>query len=468
MSRHFTLLLAIACAALAVIARLLWNDVNTPSDNYTQDLVPTGDTTAVILNWSRLGNVIKIVSVLCEPRLERTISQIFIWNNSPQKVNHTTLADSKCPEARLRLFNSPSNLYFQARFFACEKSNTPYCFIQDDDYLIWPEIVLAMRSRISEASTSAIHLLPPREMLSSQLRTISAGSGIHTSFVWLGHGTIMRRAMAVEFISLLRYLNATEEIMKMADNYFTVLMNTVPETWFDQGVELGGGQPFTIGTEGDERNNRHIRKATQMLDSLLLHTMGEEGQFPFIASAEYTIPPPISRAPCLGKVCIFETSIALLPPEISARVSMAEEMLDKASTNLEVLSEDRKHNYLYHPPSHAVDGRNDTCFRSPTNASKGDWISLDLVNRPSPRPTAISMIVDEATESILLSSLIEVDVDGKGWVTLERKMTCETYKESTSVLLLCKISIGSVGRKYRLRLGQPMDRRWNVCEIWVA
>ncbi len=68
----------------------------------------------------------------------------------------------------------------------------------------------------------------------------------------------MPRSMASNFISLLRHLNATEETMKMADNYFTILMNIVPETWFDQGVELGGGQPFTVGIEGDERNNRHI------------------------------------------------------------------------------------------------------------------------------------------------------------------------------------------------------------------
>lgn len=46
--------------------------------------------------------------------------------------------------------------------------------------------------------------------------------------------------------------------MKMADNYYTILSNRVPEVWFDQGVELGGGQPFTVGVEGDERNDRHV------------------------------------------------------------------------------------------------------------------------------------------------------------------------------------------------------------------
>ena len=130
--------------------------------------------------------------------------------------------------------------------------------LKDDDYLIWPEIISAMRSRISEASTSAIHLSPPHEVLTSQLRTITVTPTIHTSFAWLGYGTILTRSMVVEFLSLLRRLNATEDTMKMADNYFTILMNTVPEVWFDQNIELGGGQPFTVDSEGDERNSRHI------------------------------------------------------------------------------------------------------------------------------------------------------------------------------------------------------------------
>jgi hypothetical protein len=66
------------------------------------------------------------------------------------------------------------------------------------------------------------------------------------------------RFRAVEFLDLLHSLNATNEELKMADNYFTILSNTFTETWFDQGVELGGGQPFTVGADGDERNKLQI------------------------------------------------------------------------------------------------------------------------------------------------------------------------------------------------------------------
>ncbi|EGO27145.1 hypothetical protein SERLADRAFT_381423, partial [Serpula lacrymans var. lacrymans S7.9] len=39
------------------------------------------DVTAVILNWSRLPNVIHIATLLCGSLLEDVIAEVFIWNN---------------------------------------------------------------------------------------------------------------------------------------------------------------------------------------------------------------------------------------------------------------------------------------------------------------------------------------------------------------------------------------------------
>jgi hypothetical protein len=68
----------------------------------------------------------------------------------------------------------------------------------------------------------------------------------------------MHRSLASEFLLLLQVLNFPDEELKMADNYFTVLRNHPTETWFDQGIELGGGEAFTVGYEGHERNKKHI------------------------------------------------------------------------------------------------------------------------------------------------------------------------------------------------------------------
>lgn len=190
------------------------------------------------------------------------------------------MAARRCKQ-KLRIHNSPANLYFEARYIACAQARTPYCFVQvwpflhfpfstvdqlwgfspfsqDDDYLIWPEIINTLRHQIAQSTRSRIHLLPSHEVLSSDLRRIRTDSGIHTSFAWLGHGTIIRRSEAVEFMKLMKFLNVTKDELKMSDNYFTILSNTYSDVWFDQGLELGGGQPFTVGSEGDERNNYYI------------------------------------------------------------------------------------------------------------------------------------------------------------------------------------------------------------------
>ena len=68
----------------------------------------------------------------------------------------------------------------------------------------------------------------------------------------------MHRELSESFLSLVEDLKFSDEERKMADNYFTILRNVFTEIWHDQGIELGGGQPFTVGTEGEQRNRIHM------------------------------------------------------------------------------------------------------------------------------------------------------------------------------------------------------------------
>ena len=68
----------------------------------------------------------------------------------------------------------------------------------------------------------------------------------------------MHRELSELFLSLMDDLKFSDEERKMADNYFTILRNDVTDIWHDQGIELGGGQPFTVGAEGEQRNMFHI------------------------------------------------------------------------------------------------------------------------------------------------------------------------------------------------------------------
>ena len=48
------------------------------------------DTTAIILNWSRLENVKQIVKHLCDPSLQTIIARVIVWNNNPNvPVGHS-------------------------------------------------------------------------------------------------------------------------------------------------------------------------------------------------------------------------------------------------------------------------------------------------------------------------------------------------------------------------------------------
>ncbi|KAI0673657.1 hypothetical protein C8Q78DRAFT_1018289 [Trametes maxima] len=402
------------------------------------------DTTAVILNWSRFPNVLLITSLLCGPWLDDTIAQVYIWNNHPRRITYEDMKNTGCPPSKLRIHNAPANLFFQARFLACAQADTPNCFIQDDDYLVRSEIIRTLRARIEEPGASgAIHILPPHEHLSTVLREVhvkspaaSHVSNVHTSFAWLGHGAMLRRSNAQQFLSLMRSLKTTDDELKMADNFFTILSNRVPEVWFDQGFELGGGQPFTVGSEGDERNQNYTLRATQYLDSLThcgrtvcddpgADTQQARPSLPYVTLDRSDPPTHRTHAACRGSSCVLETNIRLLPDAVSHMASNVGEMLAVERRNVEALGESGKGNYLEYPLSAAVDLKAETVFRSLTHAAKGDTLSLDILTDIGDVREWITVelvwLVDSGTEDTLQSCAFEWSSDNVTWHTAAHK-----------------------------------------------
>ncbi|EKM61671.1 uncharacterized protein PHACADRAFT_83532 [Phanerochaete carnosa HHB-10118-sp] len=325
------------------------------------------DVTAVVLNWSRFPNILKIASTLCSPSLDSVIAEDFVGTG--------------CLKTKLKIHNSPENAYFQARFIACSEANTRYCFIQDDDYLVIPEVIHALHARIQDVQCPhSIHLLPPHEHLSSTLREIRAEGlyPFHISFAWLGYGAMLYRSEVADFMDLMHLLNTSNAELKMADNYYTILSNRLPEIWFDQGIELGGGQPFTIGREGDDRNDRHILRATEYL-AALLRSFGAQ-QLPYISRDPEQAEASVARAVCRGARCLLETNIALLPGNLE-HVSLAPgDILDLETQNRARLNDDEAQLYLQHPPSRAVDDRFETYFQSLHSACGVFWERSAMTN----------------------------------------------------------------------------------------
>jgi len=427
------------------------------------------DSTAIVLNWSRFPNVRRIANLLCSFELADIFDTIMIWNNSPIQISYQDFgSDLPCSMDRLKIVNSAQNLYFQARFLACLSTSSTYCYLQDDDYLVLPEVIRSLHTRVSESSSpSAVHLLPAHERLSSDLRYVSnITHGLHTSFAWLGHGTIIHRSQVVDFLPLMHDLAVSDEEMQMADNYFSVLSNRVPETWFDQGIELGGGQPFTVGVEGDARNNRHIMRATQYLDSRLT-----ESRHAAVRSSDNmgeNVPPPSAsnRAPCRGRVCILEVAIPLFPDTIIHEVASAQQMLESELRNRERFTDDFIAHYMQHPSSSAVDGDPETAFRSISAGRANESISLDLLTRLNASWTYVelSWLVDDATVELLQECLFESSVDNQTWMATVHSLVC--FATPSRGKYECSVRVDNA-RHFRARLSRDVGRKWAVYEVWL-
>ncbi|KAF9225549.1 hypothetical protein BS17DRAFT_751441 [Gyrodon lividus] len=447
------------------------------------------DVTAIILNWSRLNNIIRIASLLCGSWLDDTIAEVHIWNNSPQKLSKETFSDAQCDTGKLRIENSPQNLYFYARFLACTKASTPYCFIQDDDYIILPEVIKTLRARMEESPQSGIYLLPPHEHLSSRLRTTMTPTGVHTGFAWLGHGAMIRTQRALDFVSLLHHdsLAMNREEIRMADNYFTILNNEVPEIWFDQGIELGGGQPFTIGQEGDERNRRHIESACRYLDQIIARRSGapsNDGRvtaglgFVNMSSSLYHHCQPINRASGLGIPFLIETNVKLLPDSITSSCAAAADMLANEQRGFESMGQNAISHYQNHPLAFAVDGIPDTAFRSPYNAKQGDYILVDLLSAAVFNETVAELVflVSSDNERILQKSKFECSSDGRQWLASSHQLLCRRTNmvprppldQQSEPLIECSVQMaeGST-RFFKATVGVDVPLPWVIYEVWV-
>ena len=86
---------------------------------------------------------------------------------------------------------------------------------------------------------------------------------------------------------------------------------------------------------------------------------------PYISFSGIVSDSNISHAPCHGTVCVFETSIRLLPHDFTTPVSAAVEILESQRSRSTKLGSSSASHYVSFPPSHAVDGRSETAFRSP-------------------------------------------------------------------------------------------------------
>ncbi|KAJ7179811.1 hypothetical protein C8R43DRAFT_970524 [Mycena crocata] len=398
------------------------------------------DVTAVLLNWARRANVVQIVSLLCGVEV---VKEVVIWNNNhltPLRYEDFATCNCSSPD-KVRIYNSPENLYFQARFIACSNVSTPYCFIQDDDYLVKPEIIRSLRARIDKDD---IFLSPPHEVLSSQLLSIrSPSTNITLGFSWLGYGSLILKSHAESFLSLLGRLGASDEETKMADNYYSILRNRIPELWTGAPIALFGGGDFTVGDEGVARNRKHIATA-YYLDIIMAYG----GEWPYVLNDRAHPEPRLERSPCTQQMCLLETNIQVFPQLFAQDTNKpAGELFVREAELSMALTDQFASHYVDFPLFHAVDSDPDTFFLSFWNVVAGDTLILDAFNNVQQNLTNVDWLwlVDTNTSQVLRASTYSYSSDKLNWVAFPGSVSCHTYSHkgtissSSPAMLECRV-----------------------------
>ncbi|KAJ6629176.1 hypothetical protein B0H10DRAFT_28902 [Mycena sp. CBHHK59/15] len=443
------------------------------------------DVTAVVLNWARLPNVVRIVNVLCSDSLDSVIKEVVVWNNNNLRpLTYADFVTCNCSPSRLRIHNSPENLYFQARFIACSSASTTYCFIQDDDYLIKPEVIHSLRARVHRHD---VFVLPPSEVLSSRLLSIDS-TKIHFEFSWLGYGALILRDHAKAFLLLLRQLGASEEESKMADNYYSILKNSFPEIWIANPIELFGGHAFTAGKEGIERNRKHIAIATEYLDAIVLNDQVPsslkqspgDSEWPYVFMGATEVEHRLQRSPCVNTSCVLESTIKSYPETFATDTyATAGDIFRREAELSTVLTEHFSSHYIASPLSHAVDADPRTPFRSYWSAASGDMLVLDLFRGIQQTKwtnvqwawlvdTDTAQLLQTATYSTSSNEQVGMKVDSSSSVSCTPVSILDM--DSSSTILECHIPMEtSLDTRY-LRLQLPEGKyvsQWCIYETWA-
>ncbi|GAA5967764.1 hypothetical protein JCM8115_006439 [Rhodotorula mucilaginosa] len=417
-----------------------------------------GDTTAIVLHWKRTDNVRLVVAHLCRYTF---FDSVLVWNNNPEiQLTHKTFATSRCPASKLRIYNSPRNLLFIARFLACAQADTPYCYFQDDDWLVRPLRALYTQFGRDPEGPVVVQTSDQVSMLFG-LEWCFYNNPLHTCFSWVGTGAFTSRQHVDRFLSLSTLLAYPRDELAHADNSFTTFQNEPPYVVTTSELEP---LPTPFGHsdgEGIRRNKEYIQKGLVRLSAYLgarfplaelsdsekashaLTPLLNVSPTPYRSSLSPPLPPhPWShhaRSACLETdSCLFLTNIQLLPPPDASQYPGPEKVkggleeweeamgwVARGWTEGEERWREEERWASQWGYGNAVDGDPSTAFRSPDLIHTGDYLGLLLIAPVDPsvtRSATLHVILEDAQRVLLEGGgggggriQVEVSADGYKW-----------------------------------------------------
>ncbi|KAF9908202.1 hypothetical protein EC991_010128 [Linnemannia zychae] len=329
----------------------------------------TNMTTAILLSWERLDSLKEIVVHLCPHVM---FKEIMIWNN---KVDvHLEEKMFNCP--KVRVFNSPNNMFFVARYMACAMASSPYCYFQDDDWKIH-----YLRSMYAN------FLRHPQFLHTDTNSDVWALTNwrwcffedevnMHSCFSWLGTGSLATRESVVKFLKQSSVTEMDPLEFAYGDMYFSTFLNQVPyqlENYLEELVDPAKDEAaFSKGSSGKSRNKQYMHKAAQKAwDALQRKDPAFEQEELHPTYLERDV-----RSPCADDRCLI---ISNKHPFPDVRMFKYRPYIDiEEIEKIHTLYEDPSL-YIRYPFSKAVDGMDNTAYKSTQPIAQGDYIGLDML-----------------------------------------------------------------------------------------
>eukprot|EP00164_Ancoracysta_twista_P006574 GFYU01009175.1.p1 GENE.GFYU01009175.1~~GFYU01009175.1.p1 ORF type:complete len:672 (+),score=249.33 GFYU01009175.1:314-2329(+) len=199
----------------------------TEDDPFDRDAKPDDveGATAALLSWKRTQNLPKILGNIAK---RSWIKEVIIWNNNNEtKLKASDYRKYMAEGVDLVVLNRKENVNNIGRFEACVRAKYRSCYMQDDD---WVPTVLDSLWESYKTEPNLVHAMVGQTvyMWNALWSYFNQQLGMHSSFAYIGVGSIVPRWVALNFLKQVR---ATPQGVKFgfcADVMFTIWTNEMP------------------------------------------------------------------------------------------------------------------------------------------------------------------------------------------------------------------------------------------------
>eukprot|EP00732_Lithocolla_globosa_P003062 Lithocolla_globosa_v1_NODE_2280_length_2071_cov_3.345734.p1 type:complete len:561 gc:universal NODE_2280_length_2071_cov_3.345734:1706-24(-) len=346
----------------------------------------------VIVNWVRFQN---LPVITCDTiKRYNFIKEVVIWNNNPSmSISRDTLPciDSSRRFIRVQTINSKTNIVVEGRFLGCKAANYDICAFIDDDFM---PVSLDVLYKSFLSDPTRLHATTNAANYWNSLRRTFFDEEIqlHAGFSWVGSGAIVSKQVVIDFLETLDYMSLNRQGRDICDNYFSILMNSVPQQFI---VEL---HPlFMDGAFTDSATKRFLLDSARRKAIMWLHQQLLESSNPHYNVVQLE-QKPFASGKALSQIepAIFITNIEqydvnkvhFSPSNLDSHMEWIEtdeqfkQQVKKWSENPNYKDEKSltitKEFFDHFSYLNAVDLDPESAWNSGSNLKPSDWVGLDL------------------------------------------------------------------------------------------